>query len=1603
LATQVQLKWLLLSCESLIGIIEPISLDSARQLLERWNTSLEINPTELSELYHLSPISLPSTLSPSPETLKIKDFLIKWIDMTTSRLKAFEEISLQYQQCLEEYDEKYQDKLLTVPSPSSAPASASAPPSSTEQQQEEEEAGEEEETLYRSQPQKRVLFEFVIELKLSLHSLQNKLKTDKRFTLLPTFQLPEKISNQINLFLSVHQILSLIPNSIVLLFSDTSTSDAAGHAHASGAGAGGDLDERSESDDDEENENKFQNSSFAGILSFDKLQKIMKIFQTNPQGEEEEGTPDSACSSASSLCVTTLLSHMKIFFELLSQQSLQWSSEVKDILPLVSTRTSIKKAAASSTTVSDVKRLLSHPLTRYIEPPGYDELHDVWNSVIQCKKDLISLLFPNGRPGHHGQSSNEDGGDGEESEGDNEKTTSLEAYRLNERWNHLHDRLDHLPIQIGGYTALATWFQEIFEWIKTLPVQVFDLVQIPPDQNTNTFNITNNSKKLNYVDKERGKCLLEAGLNFMTPSHQTTELTRFFQEMKALSSSSSLAATPPPPPAAAALSTDLHSFFQFDSKVNSLFRFLPRVVRYLSLSYQETLKYETLALSIINKITSTVKAENLDKQIDLLKKLIGKGDELLISPETTLRMSMKTLLRQLETSLWDGITLFNESKRGGNGEVDGPPLLSSSSSLTTLEDQWIPPLLKNNSMGGGSITSEELLSTISNFEEEDDEYLDDPLVNGTSVGVASDEEEEYEDDDTYMTTRGRKRRRNSKGGQRIPTLGRRSSSSDLYEHPPRQPVVVIQNCVMEDCEWPRMNNSSYCSESCAVKGCQNLFESLLSYKPIISQQLVGISRSTGQELEKQELTSSSSLLFKMEQVVDALEKGHLTSETLVNDCKVFGSRTSDNLLNSSFLSQASIDYLFPSLAAVGMTLSASLRKQVRNELQNVILSSLSRLSIPCAFASAAIIATELEKEMSQQVHQTDDENTVKNYRKKYMILSKAFKDPYNDAKIRKILFNEMSVEELLKLDTSDFDDDQKQQRKLESLNAEKKKIVPAGKSLTELLEEKRRAAEEGAESWRDGTSMDQPTLVKTTTVANTLSNLAGGGAGASGDNSKTPLSSTKKSPRPEIKVDLNKTKELLSMKADGGSTPTPTPSPQPLSKSQESPRSPRPKQVAPTITSLLQMGGLNKRSLSSSSSVSSPLLPSPEPKQGITTSNTFQHLTDVRVSTPLGPPSAHVPQGPPHPDDSPLKVLLSNQNDSEFVIHITNYPVMRETVSLVCTGGVMDCTGQGIIMSGIQNDKRYQVEALRKQLRNFKKHIPISILVLSVKEERELTERKYRYLCDMFADPQKERIPSVEFHNEQEQTFNLHLVVPQLVHHFPQLQPIVQKSLAVLPHGFWLYGILEMDREVQGPEALVRCNQVDFPVENIKFLMGKVEKLVGTIENMPSPDVNLAIERVQQTVGSQFDFMIPGHKDFQFFINQVNQRLRLKKLKEWGNGGGGNGEHEKKRKHENGEGKGREKSLRADPNRGGGTQETRNIPSPKSQNPSQQPGLSRRSSHEELLSPHSSTIASTNREPQLSRSRSDDSPRNSSSGSSSSNGVSGVMDGFDKKRKSRFN
>jgi hypothetical protein len=399
------------------------------------------------------------------------------------------------------------------------------------------------------------------------------------------------------------------------------------------------------------------------------------------------------------------------------------------------------------------------------------------------------------------------------------------------------------------------------------------------------------------------------------------------------------------------------------------------------------------------------------------------------------------------------------------------------------------------------------------------------------------------------------------------------------------------------------------------------------------------------------------------------------------------------------------------------------------------------------------------------------------------------------------------------------------------------------------------------------------------------------------------------------------------------------------------------------------------RSLSAPSALSSS---SPEPKSG----TSFQYFTDVRVSTPLGPPSAHISHPSHNSDDSPLKVLLTNQNDSEFVIHITNYPVMRETVSLVCTGGLTDCTGQGILMSGIQNDKRYQIDSLKKQLRSSKKQIPISLLVLSVKEERELTEGKYRFICEMFSDPQKERVPSVEFHGsgggseEQEQTFNLHIVVPKLVHHFPQLQPIVHKSLNLLPHGFWMYGILEMDRDVQGPESLVRCNQVDFPVENIRFLMGKVDKLVSTIEAMPQPDVNLAIERVQQTVGNQFDFMIPGHKDFQFFINQVNQRLREKKLREWGVGAGGGGEHERKRKHDNGEGKGRDKSSSA---RGGGGQ----------------PTVSRRSSHEE------SSSSSAVKEPQLSRSWSDESasPRSNGHG----NGGEGGLEGLDKKRKTRFN
>jgi hypothetical protein len=1507
------LKWLLLCCEAITGIIEPISLEAATTLLEKWNASLQYHQNlNVQEEYHLE---IPSfSCTPSPDFIQIKDFLEKWIQMTSERCEGLQEIALQYQQCLQDAEFKYQESLQGLPTSSATSTSASATVSE----------------LYSHNSQKRVLFEQVLQLKSALHSLQESLKSDKRFSFNPIFRLPDDTSLQINSFLSVYNILSLIPNSIVLLFGEDKN-----HPHQ---------------------------SSYAGILPFEKLQKIMKVFGNSQQ----VSSFDSAAGN--------LLNDLKNFLENLHTAAMAWSLESKKLLP-VATRAGIKRAAVQYT-FQDLKKVLDDPITQYLEPPGYHELNDIFISVLECEKELLSILIPETSEGEGDADQEEEEKEEERDEGGQDQVdeeqqpfvSSIDLCRLNERWNTLRDRIQQLPIQLERFSFLIQWFSDLFEWFKAIPEQVFDLLQLP-EMNSNQFNISNNSKKLNFIEKEKSKFLLELGNSFLTQS-SNERLASFFQELKALfpiSDSFSEAAgegrveeevkegrgerkkRKKVSEAEENLvqeeetlvknenKLNLNNFFHFKKKVNPMIRFTLKIHEYLFKCYQETMKYETLAKGILEKISNTTNAENLDKNIDLLKKLIMRCDELFILPDGLLRINMKNLLKQLETSLWDGITLFNENKK--EAATSSAAFASSAAPTLTVEDfadnaQWIPTLL-NNTVGGK--TPEELLTkSMSYFEDEEDEFIDEASM------LPGAEDEEYEEEE-YTQTSAKKRRRTksnrrSESNESLGRLkGRKTSSSAVPEEEP-----AVQNCIIEDCEWPRMKNSSYCSENCAMKGSNHLFNALVSYKPVISHQLV---------TRVQDLDKSS----KFETLTEAVSEGNLTSESIVNDYKMYGLRTTDIMLNS--LSQSAIDFLFPTLTGVGTLLSASLRKQVRSELQNTILVSLSRLHIPCAFGSAVIIATDIEKSMAQNV---STEDAVRIYRKKYMLLSKALKDPYNDAKIQKILFNAMSVEEFLKLDSTEFDDDEKQQRRLESINAEKMKLVPAGKSLTELLEEKRRAAEEGVDAWRDGTSMDQSAVPKQAANASKLPQ------GSSIPLPTQPPATSPKKKLPEVKIDTK-------LKESETKTESPRPPAQAVSpRAQQSPK-PSPKQVAPTITSLLQMGATNRPKVDSMPKQEKVQPPQPHKSESNGLDKALESpcllgYTDVRVSTPLGPPSAHLPQAP-NPEDGPLKVLLTNQNDTEFLIHITNYPVMRETVSLVCTGGIMDCTGQGVLISGIQNDKRYQVDALKKQLRNFKRYIPISILVLSLKEDRELTERKYRFICNMFSDPEKERIPSVEFHGisgDQEHIYNLHMVVPQLVHYFPQLHPIVQRSTSLLPNGFWMYGILEMDRDVQGPEPLVRCNQVDFPVENIRFLMGKVDKLVNTIESMPQPDVNLAIERVQQTVGNQFDFLNPGHKDFQFFINQVNQRLREKKLREWGH------DNEKKRKHDQEKLGGREKQPRpieqrnkSDPVRSSSHRERGSEIPP-------HPVISRRSSHDD----HQASP----REPQLHRSFSDDSPRDSRNG-----------------------
>lgn len=1348
---------------------------------------------------------------PSPEIMQLKGFHEKWIQMTNDRREGFEEIVRQYQNLIQEFEERYLQM-----------AHNSLTLSSIDE-------------FSQNNPRLRYLFELAMELKQTLQPLQDQLKTDKRFLFTPVFRLPDEISNHINTFLTIYHIFSLLPNSIVLVFSEA---------------------------------NEYQ-SSYSCILSFDKLQKIIKVFASN-----------QAIFNS-----WTILLDVKIFLESLYAKSQQWAQDSKKLMP-IGTRAGIKKAAVLYT-VKDLEKILEDPVTRYVEPPGYHELVEVSNNFQECERDILAILI---------SQVNED----EECE-DTQFISYLDSCRLIERWNNLCDRIHQLPVQFDKYSTLLKWLSELFEWIRAVPEQVFDLLQIP-DLNTNHFNVTNNSKKLNFIEKDRSNVLIDIGNSFLTQSNHET-LSELFKDLHAIDT----------------VPNETSPFFHFTDNVNSIIRFTLKIHEYFCKCFDETLQYEVLAKGILQKISSTTTAENLDKNIEILKKLLARCDELFILPDGLLRINIKNLLRQLETSLWDGITLFNENNK--KNELD--------TSLEMLADteQWIPSNLKKPQG-----TSEELLTTATSyFEDEDEEYIDEALLG--------------DDDDEFLPSPTKKRKR-SKSNRNEPSSqkpsGKKSSISDFVDIHDSDDEESLQNCIIDSCEWPRMSNSSYCSESCAIQGYAHLLDALLNYKPIACHQIIS--------------QGSDDKNSKLEQVVQALDQGNTTPESLVHECKVFGVRTTDIMLHS--LSQVSIDFLFPPLSAVSAALSNNLRKQVRTELQHAILSSLTRLKIPCAFGCAVIIATDIEKAMSLNVTSDD---AVRSYRKKYLLLSKALKDPYNDTKIHKILLNEMSVDEFLKLDSTEFDDDEKQQRRLESINAEKKKLVPAGKSLTELLEEKRRAAEEGAEAWRDGTAMDQSTAIKPAPSA-LPSKLT--------TPLPTPLSIPPKKPQKEIKVDP-KPKEPEIKSESRTESPRSHPSPKPS-----------PKQIAPPITSLLQMD-TNKRPKVEKiepQPVSHILTQALELKTPTPASNssTFEYFTDVRVSTPLGPASAHVPQLH-NPEDGPLKVLLTNQNDSEFVIHITNYPVMRETVSLVCTGGICDSTGQGLIISGIQNDKRYQVDALRKQLRNFRKHIHISILVLSVKEDRELTEGKYRYICNMFADPQKERIPSVEIPGVNEQTYNLHIVVPQLTHYFPQLNPIIQKSTAILPHGFWLYGILEMDRDAQGPESLVRCNQLDFPLENIKFLMGKVDKLVNTIESMPQPDVKLAIERVQQTVGDQFDFLNPGHKDFQFFINQVNQRLREKKLQEWSQ------DNDKKRKlegktdrstdrlrsdsrHDVSE---KSKHHRQDNGSSRSSHPRENAPSHSDSLIRDPPGISRRSSYEEQPK---------HREPQLARSRSDEHTSDSRNG-----------------------
>lgn len=214
-----------LCCEAIAGILEPITYESSILLLEKWKESLNLDFNSLSQQYHVELTS--KDIIPSTNILQVKMFLEKWIQMTIERKEGLEVISHAYTTTLEEFHNKYLEKIQNISRETNNTdnnnTTTTTTNNTTNNNNNTNNNNENDETnnnsdnsnitdirLYQNKEQKKILFEFVIELKLFLHSLSDKYKMDKRLTVAPVFVIPDNDKLQIASFSSIYHILSMV-------------------------------------------------------------------------------------------------------------------------------------------------------------------------------------------------------------------------------------------------------------------------------------------------------------------------------------------------------------------------------------------------------------------------------------------------------------------------------------------------------------------------------------------------------------------------------------------------------------------------------------------------------------------------------------------------------------------------------------------------------------------------------------------------------------------------------------------------------------------------------------------------------------------------------------------------------------------------------------------------------------------------------------------------------------------------------------------------------------------------------------------------------------------------------------------------------------------------------------------------------------------------------------------------------------------------------------------------------------------------------------------------------------------------------------------------